>query len=37
MEFEFTSGLADFAAQKLFSGSANSMVDALVERARRVY
>ncbi|HIA59565.1 MAG TPA: type II toxin-antitoxin system RatA family toxin [Gammaproteobacteria bacterium] len=37
MEFEFTSGLVDFAAQKLFSGSANSMVDALVERARRVY
>ena len=37
MEFEFKSSLVDFAAGKLFSHSANTMVDALVDRARQVY
>lgn len=37
MEFEFSSGLVDFAAGKLFSSSANNLVDAIVERAKQVY
>ena len=37
MEFEFNSSLVDFAAEKLFSYSANNLVDALVDRARQVY
>lgn len=37
MQFEFKSSLADYAAGKLFSSSANNLVDALVERAKRVY
>ncbi len=37
MEFEFKSGLLDMALEKLFSSSANSLVDALVERAKLVY
>jgi len=37
MEFEFTSGLMNFAMEKLFSSSANNLVDALVQRARLVY
>lgn len=37
MEFEFKSGLVDFAAGKLFSATANSLVDAIVERAKQVY
>ena len=37
MEFEFSSGLMDFAMEKLFSASANSLVDALVKRAQQVY
>jgi ribosome-associated toxin RatA of RatAB toxin-antitoxin module len=37
MEFEFTSGLMDFAMEKLFSSSANNLVDALVQRAHQVY
>jgi ribosome-associated toxin RatA of RatAB toxin-antitoxin module len=37
MEFEFRSGLLDIALQKLFSSSANNLVDALVERAKLVY
>jgi ribosome-associated toxin RatA of RatAB toxin-antitoxin module len=37
MEFEFKSGLADFAAKKLFSGSTDNLVDALVARAKQVY
>ena len=37
MEFEFRSGLMDFAAEKLFSSSANNLVDAIVQRAHEVY
>jgi len=37
MEFEFKSGLVDYAASKLFSSSANNLVDAIVERAKLVY
>ena len=37
MEFEFANGLMDFAMEKLFSSSANSLVDALVKRAQLVY
>lgn len=37
MEFEFSSGLVGFAAGKLFSSSANNLVDAIVERAKQVY
>ena len=37
MEFEFKAGLLEFAAEKLFSSSANNLVDALVARASEVY
>jgi len=37
MEFEFKSGLMGFAAEKLFSNSANNLVDAIVQRAHEVY
>ncbi|MFM1896749.1 MAG: hypothetical protein RLZZ385_1823 [Pseudomonadota bacterium] len=37
MEFEFSSGLLDFAMERLFSSSANNLVDALVRRAQQVY
>lgn len=37
MEFEFKSGLVGFAAEKLFSSSANNLVDAIVQRAHEVY
>ncbi|HJN94731.1 MAG: ubiquinone-binding protein [Gammaproteobacteria bacterium] len=37
MEFEFGFGLMDFAAQKLFSSSANNLVGSLVSRAQQVY
>lgn len=37
MEFEFKTGLVEFAAGKLFSSSANSLVDAVVARAAVVY
>lgn len=37
MDFEFKSGLMDFAAEKLFSSSANNQVDAIVQRAHEVY
>lgn len=37
MEFEFAGGLVDFAMEKLFSSSANNLVDALVQRALLVY
>ena len=37
MEFEFSSGLVDFAAGKLFSSSANNLVDSIVDRAKQVY
>lgn len=37
MEFEFKSGLMGFAAEKLFSSSANNLVDAIVQRAHEVY
>lgn len=37
MEFEFSSGLVDFAMEKLFTASANSLVDAVVSRAQQVY
>lgn len=37
MEFEFIGGMMDFALEKLFRHTANSLVDELVERARDVY
>jgi ribosome-associated toxin RatA of RatAB toxin-antitoxin module len=37
MEFEFESGLVEFAAEKLFTSSANNLVDAVVARANQVY
>ena len=37
MEFEFAGGLMNFAMEKLFSSSANNLVDALVKRAQLVY
>lgn len=37
MSFAFSSGLVEMAAGKLISGSANSLVDALVDRATLVY
>jgi len=37
MEFEFAGGLIEFAMEKLFSSSANSLVDSLVRRAHFVY
>ncbi len=37
MEFEFKAGLMEFAAEKLFSSSANNLVDALVNRATVIY
>ena len=37
MEFEFVGGLMDYAIEKLFNSSANSLVDALVARAKQVY
>ena len=37
MDFEFKSGIVDFAAKKLISGSTDNLVDALVARAKQVY
>ncbi len=37
MEFEFTLGFMDFAAERLFSSSADNLVDAIVQRAKQVY
>lgn len=37
MSFAFSMGLMDFAMEKLFSSSANNLVDALVKRAHAVY
>ena len=37
MDFDFNSGLVDMLANRLFTSSANNLVDALVERARQVY
>lgn len=37
MEFEFAGGLMDFAMERLFTSSANSLVDAIVQRAQLVY
>ena len=37
MEFEFDSGIMEFALQKLFSSSANNLVDAVVKRAKVIY
>ena len=37
MEFEFKSSLVEFAAEKLFSHSANALVDDMVKRASQVY
>ena len=37
MDFEFNSSIVDFAAEKLFSSSANNLVDALVSRAHKIY
>ena len=37
MEFEFKYGLVDLAVGKLLSGSANNLVDALVDRVKLVY
>jgi ribosome-associated toxin RatA of RatAB toxin-antitoxin module len=37
MEFEYKLGLLQFAAEQLFNNSANKLVDALVQRASKVY
>jgi ribosome-associated toxin RatA of RatAB toxin-antitoxin module len=37
MDFDFKYGLVDLAVGKLVSGSANNLVDALVDRAKLVY
>ncbi len=37
MDFEFKTGLMNYAAEKLFSSSANNLVDAMVQRAKQVY
>ena len=37
MEFSFAGGIVDFALEKMFNKSANTLVDALVERAHTVY
>ena len=37
MEFDFTGGLIGAALEKLFNHSANTLVDALVNRANEVY
>ena len=37
MEFEFAGGLVDIVMERLFSSSANNLVDALVQRANLVY
>ena len=37
MEFEFDFGLVDFAAEKLLSSTADSLVDSLVSRAKATY
>src|SRR5690606_11065339 len=37
MEFEFAGGLVGYALEKLFNHSANTLVDALVGRANRIY
>ena len=37
MEFEFDSGVVNFALEKLFNSSANNLVDAVVKRARFIY
>lgn len=37
MEFEFAGGLVGYALEKLFNHSANTLVDALVSRAARIY
>ena len=37
MEFEFALGLMDYTLERLFSSSANNLVDAVVNRAKLVY
>jgi ribosome-associated toxin RatA of RatAB toxin-antitoxin module len=37
MTFEFRPGLVDMALEKLFSSTANDLVDSVVERAKQVY
>ena len=37
MDFQFKSGLLDYAAEKLFASSASNLVDAVVARASQVY
>lgn len=37
MEFEFDSGVVNFALEKLFNSSANNLVDAVVKRAQFIY
>ncbi|MBL4821559.1 MAG: type II toxin-antitoxin system RatA family toxin [Gammaproteobacteria bacterium] len=37
MEFEFSNALMDLTLNKMFSSSANNLVDALVKRAHLVY
>ncbi len=37
MEFEYSGGLIGMALEKLFEHSANTLVDAVVERARKIY
>ncbi len=37
MDFEFSGGLVDLVLEKLFNASANSLVDALCQRADKLY
>ena len=37
MKFDWAGGMLGAAMEKLFQHSANNLVDALVERARKVY
>ncbi len=37
MEFEFAKGLLSFGFNKIFSGIANTLVDAFCQRAKQVY
>lgn len=37
MDFEFAGGLFGFALEKIFNHSANSLVDAVVDRAGQIY
>lgn len=37
MEFEFASGLLGFGFGKIFSGIANTLVEAFIQRAKQIY